>query len=133
VAVPAGAHITFDTDFMAWAATTDERYDLIISNPPFSLALPFVQHALRLLAPGGTLVYLLRLSWFAGKVRYDGTVRGKQKYAPLHSVNPPIRAAVLVERPSFTGGGTDGEEYAFFAYQQANLRLTTQVDLLSWR
>jgi len=34
--------------------------DLIIGNPPYKLAQPFVRHALTLLAPGGALLFLLR-------------------------------------------------------------------------
>jgi hypothetical protein len=115
--------IIFDTDFMAWGATRTEKFDLIITNPPFSLALPFLQTGLELLAEGGLLVYLLRLSWFAGQKRFN----------LVHKTNPPIAARVLVERPSFTGKGTDSEEYAFFAYKRQNILGATEVDLVSWR
>ncbi len=79
-----------------------EKYDLIVSNPPYSHALEFVQHAL-MLAP--VVCMLLRLPWLAGQAR-----------AEWHRENP-AHVAVLPRRPSFTGDGkTDATEYAWFLW-----------------
>ncbi len=83
-----------------------ERYDLIVSNPPYSHALEFVQHALTL-AP--VVCMLLRLPWLAGQAR-----------AQWHRENP-AHVAVLPRRPSFTGDGkTDATEYAWFSWGTTN-------------
>ncbi len=79
-----------------------ERYDLIVSNPPYAYALEFVQHALTL-AP--VVCMLLRLPWLAGQAR-----------AQWQRENPS-QVNVLPRRPSFTGDGkTDATEYAWFAW-----------------
>lgn len=79
-----------------------ERYDLIVSNPPYSHALEFVQYALSL-AP--VVAMLLRLPWLAGQARAD-----------WHRENPS-HVNVLPRRPSFTGDGkTDATEYAWFIW-----------------
>ena len=39
------------------------RPDLLVSNPPFSLALEFVQLALSVVAPGGHVAFLTRSTW----------------------------------------------------------------------
>lgn len=65
-------------------------YDLILGNPPYSLAQRHVALCLDLLAPGGSLVFLLRLAFLAS-----------QKRAAFLRANPPLRVDVLSGRPSF--------------------------------
>lgn len=82
--------------------THRERYDVIVSNPPYSHALEFVQHALSM-AP--LVAMLLRLPWLAS-----------MKRAEWHRENPS-HVCVLPKRPSFTGDGkTDATEYAWFIW-----------------
>lgn len=76
------------------------RPDLIISNPPFCLAMEFIEKALRHVRPGGFVVFLLRLNFF-----------GSAKRKALMQSNPPARCYVHSERMSFTGGQTDSIEY----------------------
>jgi SAM-dependent methyltransferase len=79
-----------------------EHYDLIVSNPPYSHALEFVQHAL-MLAP--VVCMLLRLPWIAS-----------QRRSEWHRENL-CHINVLPRRPSFTGDGkTDATEYAWFLW-----------------
>ncbi len=79
-----------------------ERYDAIVSNPPYSYAIEFVQHALSL-AP--LVAMLLRLPWLAS-----------QRRAEWHRENP-AHIYVLPKRPSFTADGkTDATEYAWFVW-----------------
>lgn len=79
-----------------------EKHDLIISNPPYSHALEFVQHAMTL-AP--VVCMLLRLPWIAS-----------QRRAEWHRENL-CQINVLPKRPSFTADGkTDATEYAWFLW-----------------
>lgn len=79
-----------------------EKYDVIVSNPPYSHALEFVQHALTL-AP--VVCMLLRLPWLASIRRVE-----------WHKENP-AHVCVLPKRPSFTADGkTDATEYAWFIW-----------------
>lgn len=54
-----------------------ERFDLVISNPPYSngAAEAFVRRGLSFLGFGGVLVYLLRLTFLEGKARATGLFR----------------------------------------------------------
>lgn len=80
-------------------------HDLVISNPPYSLAMEFVQRGLELTRPGGITAMLLRLSWLSSQKRRD-----------FHRDNP-CDVFVLSERPSFTGNGkTDACDYAWFLW-----------------
>ncbi len=81
------------------------RPDLVITNPPFSRAMEFVERALDEVAPGGTVAMLLRLGWLASAQR----VRFHQEC--------PADVYVLAKRPSFTGNGkTDATDYAWFVW-----------------
>lgn len=80
---------------------------MIITNPPYNLASEFLRRAMFEVAPGGLVVFLLRLNFF-----------GSQKRKPLFDEFPPKYCFVHSKRPSFTGGGTDATEYAHFVWQQ---------------
>lgn len=85
-----------------------ERFDLIIGNPPFKHAAEHIDHAFTLLAPGGVIAMLLPVSFLGGhaKARKDfWTKRGA-----------PKRIDVLYPRPSFTGGGTSAMEFAIMMW-----------------
>ena len=106
--------------------------DLIITNPPFSKALPFLEKSL---CEAKTVIYLLRLNFLASQGRKE-----------FWSQYPPDYLFVLSKRPCFvwtckTGGckkkypvgikactcggrvgpGTDATEYAWFVWDSANL------------
>jgi hypothetical protein len=82
------------------------RYDLIIGNPPYSLAEEHVRMCLGMLQPWGRLVFLLRLAFVES-----------QKRVPLWRDHKPTRVIVLPERPSFTANGkTDSAAYAVFEW-----------------
>lgn len=74
----------------------------ILTNPPFSLALQFCEHARRH-AP--EVIMLLRLNFLGAQTRYDWWCR-----------NEPSALYVLSDRPDFTGGGGDSCEYAWFCW-----------------
>lgn len=91
-----GDYLTFDGSL---------PYDLIITNPPYKLALEFVQHSLELAAEHTTIAMLLRLNWL-----------GSNKRREFHQANPSD-VYVLTPRPSFTDDKrTDSCEYAWFVW-----------------
>jgi hypothetical protein len=81
--------------------THREDFNVSIGNPPFGLALEFIEEQLRC---ADVVVNLLRLNFL-----------GSQARAEFHRAN---RADVFVlpDRPSFTGKGTDSIEYAWFVW-----------------
>jgi len=87
------------------ALKEDWMTGLVVMNPPFSKALPFVERALeQTRSRGGTVAALLRLGMMASQAR-----------APFWKANP-ADVLVLPKRPSFTGKGTDATEYAWFVW-----------------
>ena len=79
-------------------------YDLIITNPPYLLALEFIRRALALRVPHGAVVMLLRVNFVGG-----------QKRAPWMRAHTPS-LYVTPRRPDFTGNGGDATEYAWFVW-----------------
>lgn len=76
----------------------------IVTNPPYSLAMEFVQKALSE-SHGRLVCMLLPLSFLSSKKR-----------AEFHKANPS-HLFVLDKRPSFTNDGkTDAQDYAWFAW-----------------
>lgn len=78
--------------------------DLVIMNPPFAFAREFVERALAIVKRGGTVCALLRLGFLASESRREFNRRH------------PADVFVLTRRPSFTGGGSDATDYAWFVW-----------------
>ena len=85
----------------------DCGYDVIIGNPPYSLALDFINKSLELLHPGGLLIFLLRTSFLESEKRF--------KWWQEH---PLSGLYTLHKRPSFTGRGTDATSYSWFVWER---------------
>lgn len=83
-------------------------YDLIITNPPFSLAQEFLEKSL---SEGWSIWYLLRLNFLGSKKRSEWW----QNKSPTHLL--PLSA-----RPSFTNdGNTDATDYAWFGWDYSGI------------
>jgi hypothetical protein len=93
-------------DYIAWQ--TDYRFDLIAGNPPYFLAEEFIRKSWDLLAPGGQMMFLLRLAFQEGVARYNG----------LWSEIYPYEVAVCSRRPSFYGGGSNGTAFGLFMWKK---------------
>lgn len=90
-------------------------YDTVITNPPFSLAQEFITTILTKWRPKRTIM-LLRLNFL-----------GSQKRKEFWNKFPPSRIYVLSKRPSFTGGGTDSQEYAWFVWDNNEYKQQIKV------
>lgn len=58
---------TIVQDFLTWE--TDSRFDLIITNPPYSLASEFVEKCMTLLSEAGWLAMFLKIQFLEGQKR----------------------------------------------------------------
>ena len=92
------ANVSMHADFLADPMQCD--FDLCIGNPPFTLALEFVEKSLMIATQ---VVYLLRQGFLASEER-----REILRKSPLSDI------FALAHRPSFTADGkTDSENYLF--------------------
>ena len=86
-----------------------DRYDIIIGNPPYSSAMEFVNKSLQVLNDNGVLILLLRTAFLESKARYS-----------FWQSNPLSKLYVLSRRPSFTGKGTDSTSYSWFIWDNTS-------------
>ncbi|MDD4778979.1 MAG: hypothetical protein PHT02_00050 [Tissierellia bacterium] len=85
------------------------KYDVIITNPPFSIAEDIIKKALDDVKDNGWVIMLLRLNFFEGKSRKDFWLDNMAKYSFVHS-----------KRMSFTdNGGTDSVAYMHCVFQKS--------------
>jgi hypothetical protein len=93
-----------------------KHFPLIIGNPPFSLAMEFIEHSLK---KGSVVAFLLRVNFLASNKR----VKFMQEHTPS--------IYVLPNRPSFVHGKTDMTEYAWFVWEPLeNVKLLPTVHIL---
>lgn len=93
-------------------------YDLVVCNPPFSLAREFVT-AYRYV--GKTSAFLLRLAFLGAQSRFRWWTE-----------DPPSDVLVLTKRPSFKlNGKTDAAEYAWFVWRGRTPNGYTRLDWLT--
>jgi len=83
-----------------------DNIDLIMTNPPFAQAMPFI---LKSLKEAKTVIYLLRLNFL-----------GSQKRKQFWQMIPPTHLYVLSHRPKFINNRTDATEYAWFCWDSGN-------------
>jgi hypothetical protein len=85
-----------------------DKYDLIITNPPFCIALDIIKKALDDVKNGGLVVMLLRVNYYGSKDR-----------KPFWDENMPEYCFVHHKRIGFTGNGkTDSIEYCHMVWRK---------------
>ena len=95
-------------DYFELGPPPDQQYGMIITNPPFSLAMEFIRRSLK--ADTRFVVMLLRLNYVGSQDRHNF----------FTTCTPDIY--VLPNRPSFKGtGDVDSIEYAWFVWDRSNL------------
>lgn len=90
----------------------EDNPDVIITNPPFNIALDIIKKSLIDIKHGGYVIMLLRLNFFGSKGRFEFWQNYLPKYAFVHS-----------KRMSFIGGATekaktDSIEYMHCCWQK---------------
>jgi predicted RNA methylase len=112
----AGADVIHAGDATTLLPKAKKKYDLILTNPPFSLAERLVHLCLPLLTRDGHLAMLLKSSFIHGAGRlktlwrpstYNGMACGLECVIPL------------AVRPSFDGNGADRYDYSVFVWGYA--------------
>jgi hypothetical protein len=96
-----------------------EYFDLTISNPPFNLAIEFINKALNNTKNNGFVVMLLRLNFFGSQSRKKFFAENMPKHCFVHSK----RISFFPEDFELDGkvykkGSTDSIEYAHFVWQK---------------
>lgn len=100
-------------DYLNWQPPA--AYSLVITNPPFNLALPIIQKAIQDIKPTGKVVMLLRLNFLGGQERSKWLRQNMPEQIFVHS-----------KRMKFLNtAGTDSIEYAHFVWGKTPATQTT--------
>lgn len=93
-----------------------KRFDYIIGNPPYSIALEFMEKCFEISDENTVVIMLLRTAFLESKKRYD--------FWQKHPVNGLY---VLSQRPSFTGKGTDATSYSWFVWDNSGKQVVKVI------
>lgn len=87
-----------DTSFMKY----NTKWDIIATNPPFNIAIPFWKRCMELVSDWGILAMVIKQAMLGGIQR-----------STIWESRPPAEVHIIYPRPSFTNdGSTDiGQEY----------------------
>lgn len=97
-----------------------EKYDLVITNPPFNQALPIIKKALDEVRDNGLVIMLLRLNFF-----------GSMERQSFWQSTMPIFSYVHTRRPKFMNTkGTDSIEYQHCVWQKGNYPRFTKLRII---
>lgn len=99
----AGADRVFNLDFLKCNGI-NPKPDVIITNPPYSIAQEIIEKCFEI-APEAEIIMLLRLAFLESKKRRE-----------FWNKHPLTQLYPLIERPSFTGHGTDATAYGWFVW-----------------
>lgn len=93
-------------DFLKIQFDKKEKFDVVITNPPFNLAMEIIEKSFECVKEGGYVVMLLRLNFFGSKSR--------KLFWDKHL---PVFTYVHHKRMSFIDdGGTDSIEYVHMVF-----------------
>lgn len=88
-----------------------DNYDLIVTNPPFSLTCEFLEKSFSELDSKGCICYLQRLNFLGSQKRKEW----------WNKIGTPNKLLVLSKRPKFVNGATDATEYAWFCWDNNDI------------
>jgi hypothetical protein len=93
------------------------KYDVVITNPPFNIALDIINKSFDVVKDGGFIIMLLRLNFFGG-----------QKRKEFWKENMPLYSFVHSKRMSFTkNGSTDSIEYMHCVWKKGLRTKSTKL------
>ena len=88
---------------------------VILTNPPYSLATEFIEHALEILPEGGLYIALMNITYLAGQKRYQ-RVYSKGSLREIYVFSKRIECWKNGERPKDKCGSI--ANYAWYVFQK---------------
>lgn len=101
-------------NFLEW--NTDKKFDVIIGNPPYSLAKEFIEKCFKISNENTVIIMLLRTAFLESKSRFE-----------FWQEHPLTELHVLSKRPSFINGKTDATSYSWFVWDNRKSQQVIKV------
>jgi len=106
------------TDYLSY--TCKDKYDMIITNPPFNIAQQVITKAFNDVKDNGFVCMLLRLNYYGSRDRFNFWKHNMSKYTIVHH-----------KRMSFTEDRkTDSIEYMHCVWQKGNKQNNSRLYLI---
>lgn len=103
--------------------------DIIITNPPFNLAVPIIEKAIDDVTDNGYVIMLLRLNFFGSQSREEFFKKYKPEYAFVHHIRIGFTDkkdnegyAIFDKNGNPKRGSTDSIEYMHAVWHKSNLQ-----------
>lgn len=103
--------------------------DIIITNPPFNLAVPIIEKAIKDVSDNGCVIMLLRLNFFGSQSREEFFKKYKPEYAFVHHIRIGFTDkkdgngyTVFDKDGNPRRGSTDSIEYMHAVWHKGNLQ-----------
>lgn len=104
--MPEGSQWAELSEGVDYLNTKFDHVDCIITNPPFSLTIPFLEKSF---TEADVVIYLQRANFLGSKKRKE-----------FWNKHKPDALIILSKRPSFRGGGNDMTEYCYYIWDKKN-------------
>jgi len=103
-----------------YLTATVSPYSCIITNPPYAIAIDFIEKALADVLPGGCVIMLLRINFFGAQKRNAFFKKHMPHSVFIHSERPNFFTKEMKKERKLLGkkSGTDATEYAHFVWQR---------------
>ena len=111
-------------DFLNCKKLIDPKVNVIMTNPPFSLATDFVKHAFEISNPDTWIIMYLKLLFLEGKARYKLFKEYPLEYVYIHSSR---QGCSPQGETNFKNGGSVA--YAWFMWRKWG-SFTTEINWL---
>ena len=103
----------YDMDFLQNNNFIDAQ--IILTNPPYSLATEFIEHALDILPDGGLYIALMNITYLAGQKRYQ-RVYSKGSLREIYVFSKRVECWKNGEKPKDKCGSI--ANYAWYVFQK---------------
>ena len=90
-------------------------YPVILTNPPYSLATEFIEHALDILPDGGVYIALMNITYLCGQKRYE-TIYSKGTLREVYLFKKRIECWRNNDRETY--GGKSMVDFAWYVFQK---------------
>ncbi|MBS3974739.1 MAG: hypothetical protein KGZ89_07740 [Actinobacteria bacterium] len=104
--MPEGSQWAELSEGVDYLTTKFEHVDCIITNPPFSLSVPFLEKSF---TEADVIIYLQRANFLGSKKRKE-----------FWNANKPDALITLTKRPKFKGSRNDMTEYCYYIWDRKN-------------
>jgi hypothetical protein len=110
--------------------TDSEMYANIVTNPPFGIAVPIIEHALAHVVPGGRVAVLVPIGFLASSGRHPLFVRPETESVLVLSRRPSMPPGQLLQQFGESIRGNGSTDFAWVVWRVGKQTTGSRTDWL---